>query len=183
MLSAHRLPPLLHPQSGSPSSCAGAGAGAGRKAPTLCLGRWSLAVCLGDNSILPLSGCAVLVQEQAQGPGKVASSRYQKRERDQSHSSSSRETGHLTATHHTPDQHGGIGARPHVPERAAARGGGASQCLLFTAHKRSSLCRPDTRDMLGCGGKRVAGSHLDLPVSFGRQRHVRRARMPFADFL
>ena len=48
-----------------------------RKAPTLCLERWSLAVCLGDMIDLPLSGCTVLVQEQAQGPGEVASSRYQ----------------------------------------------------------------------------------------------------------
>lgn len=79
-----------------------------RKAPTLCLERWSLAVCLGDMIDLPLSGCTVLVQEQAQGPGEVASSRY----REHRHTERVGErAGRLTATPHTPDHHGGLGAR------------------------------------------------------------------------
>ena len=69
---AHRLPPLLHRQSRSLSSHAGAGPGAAeavRMAPPLSWERWSLAVCLGDKTVFPAAWlCRV-------GPGAGTGSR------------------------------------------------------------------------------------------------------------
>ena len=151
-----------------------------RKAPTLCLERWSLAVCLGDMMDLPLSGCTVLVQKQAQGPGEVASSRYQ----ESRHGESRRETGRLTATPHTPDHHGGTGARTH----RSARGGGASHCLFSTeSHSCGSPVRLLTRGRRAaaagiCGRMKEktaqGASFRGLPVTFAPLAVAVGARAP-----
>ena len=131
----HRLPPLLLRQSRRLSSHAGAGPvlRKQRKAPTLSLERWSLAVCLGDKTVFSAAWlCCV-------GPGAGTGSRVGwwpaadqgRAQRTESTECGQRRYRDSVLTPHTPDPHSGIGAGARDPRVAERAGQCAAQGWRF----------------------------------------------------